>query len=85
MDRHAFNRDVRPYIAEMRFGKQGIAFDRADLDKEVMELKQQARILTPNFSKCYLAELPKFQADVKHRVETIVTCKKRKKYEHNRI
>ena len=41
MDRHRFNADVRPYIAEIRLGKQGIAFDRDDLDNWVNALKQQ--------------------------------------------
>ena len=41
MDRHRFNADVRPHIAEIRLGKQGIAFDRDDLDNWVNALKQQ--------------------------------------------
>jgi len=32
MDRNRFNTEVRPFITEMRVGKQGIAFDRLDLD-----------------------------------------------------
>ncbi len=32
MDPNRFNREVRPYVAEMPIGKQGIAFDRIDLD-----------------------------------------------------
>ena len=32
MDRHRFNADVRPLITEVPIGKQGIAFDRLELD-----------------------------------------------------
>ena len=42
MDRHCFNREVRPYVVEIRIGKQGIAFDKDDLDDWVIEMKKQA-------------------------------------------
>ncbi|HAT3986261.1 TPA: hypothetical protein F8V10_01125 [Legionella pneumophila] len=32
MDRHRFNKDVRPKLVEIPMGSQGIAFDRLDLD-----------------------------------------------------
>lgn len=32
MDRHRFNEKVRPHLDEIPIGKQGIAFDRVDLD-----------------------------------------------------
>ncbi len=32
MDRNRFNQEVRPFIVQMPIGKQGIAFDRLDLD-----------------------------------------------------
>ena len=32
MDRNRFNSEVRPYVTEVRIGKQGIAFDRLELD-----------------------------------------------------
>lgn len=32
MDRNRFNQDVRPYVDEIAIGKQGVAFDRIDLD-----------------------------------------------------
>jgi hypothetical protein len=32
MDRNRFNAIVRPYLTEIRIGKQGIAFDRLELD-----------------------------------------------------
>lgn len=32
MDRHRFNKDVRPDLIEIPMGTQGIAFDRLDLD-----------------------------------------------------
>lgn len=48
MDRHCFNREVRPYVVEIRIGKQGIAFDKDDLDDWVIEMKKQAE---PKLSK----------------------------------
>ncbi|EKE01162.1 MAG: hypothetical protein ACD_21C00202G0011, partial [uncultured bacterium] len=35
MDRHRFNKEVRPLLTEIPIGIQGIAFDRLDLDKWV--------------------------------------------------
>ncbi|MDC1287509.1 D-alanyl-D-alanine carboxypeptidase [Gammaproteobacteria bacterium] len=32
MDRNRFNAEVRPYLVEIRIGKQGIAFDRLEMD-----------------------------------------------------
>ena len=32
MDRNRFNRSVRPYVVVIPIGKQGIAFDRLELD-----------------------------------------------------
>ena len=32
MDRNKFNAEVRPFITEIRMGKQSVAFDRLDLD-----------------------------------------------------
>jgi predicted DNA-binding transcriptional regulator AlpA len=32
MDRNRFNQEVRPYLTEIRIGRQGIAFDRLELD-----------------------------------------------------
>ena len=32
MDPNRFNAEVRPYITEMPIGKQGVAFDKIDLD-----------------------------------------------------
>jgi hypothetical protein len=37
MDRHIFNKQVRPYLRAIRIGIQGIAFDRLDLDAWVDE------------------------------------------------
>ena len=39
MDRNRFNKEVRPYLKEIRIGEQGIAFDRLDLDKWVDQYK----------------------------------------------
>ena len=41
MDKNRFNREVRPYLTEIRMGKQGIAFDRLDLDAWVEHYKQR--------------------------------------------
>lgn len=32
MDRSVFNAEVRPFVVELRIGRQGIAFDRLQLD-----------------------------------------------------
>jgi len=32
MDKNRFNCEVRPYVVEIPIGKQGVAFDRLDLD-----------------------------------------------------
>ena len=39
MDRNRFNAEVRPYLVEIRIGKQGIAFDRLELDAWVEQYK----------------------------------------------
>jgi hypothetical protein len=39
MDPNRFNVEVRPYITEIPIGKQGIAFDRLDLDAWVDQYK----------------------------------------------
>ncbi|MBG57061.1 MAG: hypothetical protein CMK46_02095 [Porticoccus sp.] len=41
MDRNRFNREVRPYLTEMPIGKQGIAFDRLELDGWVEDYKSR--------------------------------------------
>jgi len=33
MDRNRFNAEVRPYLTEIPIGKQGVAFDRLELDR----------------------------------------------------
>ena len=32
MDKNRFNKEVRPYLTEVPIGKQGVGFDRLDLD-----------------------------------------------------
>lgn len=39
MDKNRFNKEVRPLLTEIKIGKQGIAFDRLELDAWVDELK----------------------------------------------
>ncbi len=41
MDPNRFNAEVRPYLIEIPIGKQGIAFDRIDLDAWVDEYKSR--------------------------------------------
>jgi hypothetical protein len=41
MDKNRFNRDVRPCIAAIPIGSQGIAFDRLDLDTWADEYKSR--------------------------------------------
>ena len=41
MDRNRFNSEVRPDLIEIPIGKQGIAFDRIDLDKWVDDYKDR--------------------------------------------
>ncbi|MES2142503.1 MAG: hypothetical protein V4471_06465 [Pseudomonadota bacterium] len=40
MDRNRFNNEVRPFLITLKIGKQGIAFDRMDLDQWADEFKQ---------------------------------------------
>ncbi|HFE6174411.1 TPA: hypothetical protein ACT9NA_002022 [Legionella pneumophila] len=40
MDRNRFNTFVRPHLIEIPIGKQGVAFDRLDLDAWVDQYKQ---------------------------------------------
>ena len=37
MDRNRFNSEVRPYLTNIPIGRQGIAFDRLELDAWVEE------------------------------------------------
>lgn len=39
MDRNRFNKEVRPYVTEIPIGRQGIAFDRYELDSWIDEYK----------------------------------------------
>jgi hypothetical protein len=41
MDRNRFNEEVRPFVAEVPMGKQGVAFDRLDLDAWFEEYKNR--------------------------------------------
>ncbi len=41
MDPNRFNAEVRQYLTEMRIGKQGIAFDRIDLDAWAEQYKSR--------------------------------------------
>jgi hypothetical protein len=41
MDRNRFDIEVRPYLVEIPIGKQGIAFDRLNLDAWAEQYKQR--------------------------------------------
>jgi len=41
MDRNRFNSEVRPYLTEIPVGKQGIAFDRLELEDWVDQYKSR--------------------------------------------
>jgi len=41
MDPNRFNAEVRPYLVEIPIGKQGIAFDRIDLDAWIDDYKNR--------------------------------------------
>ena len=41
MDPNTFNAEVRPYLVEIPIGKQGLAFDRLDLDAWVDQYKNR--------------------------------------------
>ncbi len=41
MDPNRFNDEVRPYLIEIPIGKQGVAFDRLDLDAWVDQYKDR--------------------------------------------
>ena len=43
MDRNRFNAEVRPYLTEIPIGKQGIGFDRLELDAWVDDYKSPQR------------------------------------------
>jgi hypothetical protein len=42
MDRHRFNKEVRPFLTVIPIGIQGIAFDRLDLDRWVDYYKERS-------------------------------------------
>ena len=39
MDRNRFTREVRPYLTKIPIGKQGVAFDRLELDDWIEQYK----------------------------------------------
>ena len=41
MDRNRFNKEVRPCLTTLKIGKQGVAFDRIDLDQWADEFKKK--------------------------------------------
>ncbi len=41
MDRNRFNAEVRPSLTEIPIGKQGVAFDRLDLDAWADDYKRR--------------------------------------------
>ena len=59
MDKNRFNKEVRPYLTEIRIGVQGIAFDRLDLDAWIDEYKSRAGRLGDKLCQKDLQDLPK--------------------------
>lgn len=50
VDRHRFNKEIRPFLTEIPIGIQGIAFDRLDLDVWVDHYKQRSgRLAASNY------------------------------------
>jgi hypothetical protein len=47
MDRNRFNAEVRPYLTEVPIGKQGIGFDRLELDAWLDDYVFRRGIRTP--------------------------------------
>lgn len=41
MSRRVFNQAIRPHLIEIPIGKQGVAFDRLDLDRVADEYKSR--------------------------------------------
>jgi hypothetical protein len=59
MDRNRFNTLVRPQLAEVPIGKQGIAFDRLDLDAWVDDyITRNGRLDQPNGGLSWDARKP---------------------------
>ena len=47
MNKNRFNKEVRPFLRELRIGAHGVAFDRLDLDQWVEDYKHRsAHLLT---------------------------------------
>lgn len=47
MCRRVFNQEARPHLTEVRIGKQGIAFDREELDRFAEQYKETHAIRKP--------------------------------------
>jgi predicted DNA-binding transcriptional regulator AlpA len=73
MDINRFNREVRPLLIEIRIGKQGVAFDRLDLDAWVEQYKQRNEC--PVNKRKKLWDIKKFQ-DSKSVMESGSSIKK---------
>ena len=56
MDRNRFNREVRPHLTNIPIGRQGIAFDRLELDAWVEDYisrnKRRPKASKPEDEKC---------------------------------
>jgi len=46
MDRNRFNAEVRPHLTQIRIGKQGVAFDRLQLDERTVGDQRSSPTLT---------------------------------------
>jgi hypothetical protein len=57
MDKNRFNKEVRPYVTEIKIGTQGVAFDRLDLDAWFDDYK--SRVGSPASQKQEKLSCPK--------------------------
>ena len=48
MDKNRFNREVRPFLTEIRVGKQGVAFDRLEMEAAAEDYKARTGRPTAN-------------------------------------
>ena len=51
MDKNRFNREVRPFLTEIRVGKQGVAFDRLEMEAAAEDYKARNGRPTANFER----------------------------------
>ena len=64
MDRNRFNKEVRPCLTTLKIGKQGVAFDRIDLDQWADAFKKsQEQLAQPLMHRQKNAIRPSLKAE----------------------